>query len=268
MKIRKLKSIKIKHNLAIAIFLVFTLSVYAFFFTANNWLYESINVKATTIGSSQTFENRTVTIGKWEYSEVQNLMEIELAIDNLAYDGIDEYDFSVAINPSTKNAEIVEIISKDNYIVIQIENVPENFTEISLRMSFDGASDTLKLYTNKEEVTYVDELLVKTYAEYQIDGIYRNIESYENQITSYQDLIEDEETTITNIQKSILTDEESKAYKTEEEIAEINSSISSKYSTIETKQKLIISYNYEIEQLEEKIENAQNQIKDLSTDES
>lgn len=251
-----------KKNNILRIYLAVIVVCYAFFFNADMLLYGSVTATASSTGTVMTYESRNITINRWEYSPTQNLMEIELSVENLAYDGINDYDFTCVIRPTTE-ATITQIISEDNYIVLQISDIPEDFIEVSLRLSVETSNETLKMYTTIDEIDIVDNLEVKTLLEYQIDALYRSITDYESQIDELYAQIESEENTITNIESSILTDEESKQYKTDDEVETINDNIEEKYKLITEKEALISSYKLQIIELNTKIDNIVIQISNL-----
>lgn len=251
-----------KKNRFLKIYLLVIVLCYTFFFNADSLLYGNITVTATSIGSTSSYEDREVTLIRWDYSESQNIMEVELSIQNYAYDGINDYDFTCVIRPSS-NVTITQIISNDNYIVLQISNIPSDFLEISLRMSIENAEDTLKLYTTSENVTSVNYIEAKTLVEYQIDSLYRNIEDYTAEILAIEEFIEDAEFTIENIKQSILSDEATKQYKSYDEVKEINEQISEKNKLISDKETLIANYKIQQVELNAKIENILTQIEEL-----
>ena len=235
-------------NLIILIYISTMISGYVFFFFISSFFTSGVKIQATAINTQIEYEKRNITLLRWEYSAEQELMEVELSIENLSFDTIDDYDFDVAVRPSAKTT-IKKIIADRDYVVLQIADIKNNFTEVSLRMSIPG-KEKLKLYTNKNEVVRVDNLVVKGKTEYQIALLERNIESNNNQILEIDNIIKEYTGTIEYLKSSIIADEESKKYKTADEIEDINNLISNK--------------NAEIENLENKIE-TQFKLKDEIT---
>ncbi len=253
----------IKKNNFIWIYLSIVLLIYILFFVSGNLFFSNIRTSATELNSTLNYQSRNITLLRWDYSEEQHLMEVELEVQNLAYDGINDYEFSCLFRPETK-VNITQIISEDDYIILQIEDVPINFNESSLRLTLpDSNADSLKFYTNSIAVNRVSNLYQKSLTEYMTDRLYRDISMYEENIAALDERSEESKKTIENILLSIQSDEENKKYKTAAEIEEIETLISAKEEDIKSEENLIKSYEKEKTELLSKIDNAYKEITDL-----
>ncbi len=258
----KIKRLRLKKNFFLYSFLTLVIVGYSFFFVGGNFMFDNVRVEASTIGKVFEHEKRNITLLRWDYSKEQQLMEVELSVQNLAYDGINDYEFTCELRPSS-DVSIKQIISEDSFIVLQIENIPSDFTEISLRFIVPGTNTWLRLYSNKEAINYVDTLTAKSLVEYEIDSLLRTIENHEKDISELDNLIKDKETEIENITASILSDEERKKYMTADEIEDINKTIDDRKELISSSQALIQNYQLQINEIRAKIDNINKQIEDL-----
>ncbi len=252
-----------KKNTFLKIYLAIIVLGYAFFFSSSSLFFSGITVEATKINSTLEYKNRFITLLRWEYSESQDLMEVELEIENLAYDGIDDYNFTALFKPSTSDIVIDKVINEENYVVIQIKNIPKNFVDLSLRMAIEDSEENIRLYTNKEEISRVDSLESLTLNEYRINMLEREIAEFENQIIDFENKIDEEIQTILNIQKSIEHDIESKKYSTADEIETINNNIRTKEENIKSRHDTIANLERKIKETESKIANSMLNIEEL-----
>lgn len=252
-KERKMK--KRKGNIIIYFIIFFIVSGYTFFFASNFIIPNSDKYQNTKLNQEISFQNRLFRITRWQYSEQQNLMEVELSIENRNLDGKDTYNYSVATKPIAKNTEVETIIEERNFVVLQIKNLPKDFTEISLRVGVQDNNDSLlRLYTNKKDVEYVDNIEAKTLNEYMLDKIDRDIVIYNNYIKELKTKIAENEDKIEIINDTIKDLEEDKLYQTDEEISETNNSINSYSAEIERCEDDINAINEEIKEYELKIQ--------------
>lgn len=218
---------------------------YAIFFLSPIYMSNSGDKKITALGEEQSFANEhAVTILNWEYSKEQRLMEIELGIENRAYDGKDTYSFSVLFRPTSSNQrkiQITKVVEETDYIVLQIANIPKNFKEISLRMSIENNPDTLRLYSNVDDIQYVNQINVLSPLEYHLRTMQRSISSYEEQIKNIEREISALDEKIINIKNANIQLEENKKYQITVEIIKTNRKIEENVTQIENLQKEIMS---------------------------
>ena len=190
-------------------------------------------------------------------------MEIELDIQNTAYDGIKSYTYNVRTDPSSRTT-VTRIIEDSSLVILQIDNVSSNFKILSLQISLPNDNDNiLKLYTNPKSVEQADNIQILSRVEYQIQRLQRNIVSYQDTISQLENEIATKKVKISNIEAQNKELTESRFYKTNAEIQQIDTQIQDNVSLIETEQKAIQEMNAEILEYQNKITLIQEQIADL-----
>lgn len=78
----------------------------------------------TNIGEENKWEDRYITINRWQYSENQHLMEVDLTVENKSYDGINKYKYS-AVDLMGNVLKCEAKIEEDNWIVLRISDIPK-----------------------------------------------------------------------------------------------------------------------------------------------
>lgn len=207
------------HVIYIVIFLV----GYMFFFGTKE-LYEKneITITPTEINREIEYQNRNFKIFRWEYSSQEYRCEIELDILNKNYDGNDRY-LVQAVDRQKGELPVEQIISEPTRMIIQINEIPEDFAEISLRITPEGSTEApLKLYATKNSVKKVKELPKRSKEEYQNLRIEHQIVYYQDQIKEYEEEIAKNRTTMSNCDTQISELQEKKAYQTSEEQKEMD----------------------------------------------
>ena len=77
------------------LFFCFFIRGYLLFFTSRYWMQTSGGAKRLSpLNQEIDWNDRKVRLLRWEYSPDQKLMEVELAITNTAFDGMDKYQYS------------------------------------------------------------------------------------------------------------------------------------------------------------------------------
>lgn len=261
------KGIRKNKSLLMTLFVIIFIGGYAFFFTSRLWLNpRGAATRFTKLSEVQSLEGREVSVLYWRYSEEQDEMEVMLLISNTTLDGVDTYSYT-AVDANENNYETAVVCEDAALAVVQIEGIPKNWTEISLRMSLpddtnsgDALESTqgevLRLYTNINDVEKVSEIQTKSESEYQSERLYLMIASYEDEITAIEEEIKEEETyqeTLQNEIKRLIADEE---YQTDEEKAESETLIKQANGKLENSQIQEETLKDDIKELEEKIENA------------
>jgi|GEM_PF-1963047 len=183
-------------NYRFAFFIGMVIFIYLAFFTSKLWLPDDSDTKKfTALDTVLTLEGRNITIRRWEYSPTQKRMEIELDVINNAYDHINEYTFTAVTNAYDRLSVSI-VVSDQNFFVIALDNIPNDWKEISFRMSVaypeeeaPEVPETLKMYTNAKDVATVDSLQPKTAMEYYKDQVYTTIAGYKEDIAEYEENI-------------------------------------------------------------------------------
>ncbi|MEI3551522.1 MAG: hypothetical protein V8Q17_02700 [Acutalibacteraceae bacterium] len=86
---------------------------------------------------------------------------------------------------------------------MHIKNVPNNFGQATLQIQIkdDNTADSVRLYTNRNEIKVVDNITAKTKEEYLQDQAQDSIEQYQADMEELQKQNEDIKIQITNIEK-------------------------------------------------------------------
>lgn len=255
--------VKKNKNLFLGIFIFLFCGGYFLFFTSKTWLQtDSDLIRATALHKIQTFQERDITVGRWDYSEKQHMMEIELDILNRSVDGIDTYKYN-AIERTKGNLKVETVVNKPDFVILRIYEVPVKWREVSVHIQFDDNSEMLKIYTNKNAVTRIDKINDMTETEYRIAKVEGTISQYDTEISSLQKEQKEIQEKIDQLNINIKQLTDSKEYQTEKEQAETDQLISQSKTEIESAEKDLGDNNAEIEEYRERIEKANLQIQDL-----
>lgn len=171
---------KKKGNFFLFLAVTIILGGYALFFTSNTWMPEKKAELVTALGKGQSYQNRTFCVERWDYCEEAGVMEVELGVENDAYDGVNTYRYEAA-DRTGEELTVETVLEERDWIILQIRGLSEDFREVSLRISLpeDEGMDPLRLYTNVNEVNRVEALAVKDRQTYLINRLSREIESCE-----------------------------------------------------------------------------------------
>ena len=249
-------------NTVTSIFLIVVLAGYFLFFTSKSFLPYKQNLMETDIGKILQLEiGKNITLIRWDYSPDQHVMEIELLTENTTFDGADEYLYA-AVDRQNQNLTANIIVADANMQVIHIENVPDNFSEISLRIKGTGDKDTniLRIYTNKDDVNIVDEIRPRTKPEYVIMRLENEIVLMEQRIESIENDNSELRDRIQNIEEANRNHELDKRYQTAEEIAQTNIRIRNNETEIGRLLTQIDANSKSIDEFENRISNIRERI--------
>ena len=175
---------KRNRNIFFSIVLFLFIGGYTVFFTSRFWLRIPVQSgNATKIGTTVDWNDREVKLIRWEYSKQQNEMEVELDITNKRYDGINRYKFS-AVDLNGNPLYVDKIIEEDDWIVLQIKDLPSRWSDISLRMDMPKESEdtTLKLYSSLQDVKKVGKIEKRSRTEYKVLRCDSQIADYNKKI--------------------------------------------------------------------------------------
>lgn len=255
---------KNKESIRFFIIIFFFVGGYAFFFSSTYWMPASVDASyLTRIGVENTWNDRRVTINRWDYSLEQNLMEVELSVENKSYDGKNTYDFSAVDLRGRKLVTKTQVADPD-WIVLQITEIPEKWSDISLRMEIACVNqDRLKLYTNINDVNKVTTIESLNRTGYLQKRFESEIANYQAEVEAKKNEIEKLQREITEVQKEIERITEAKLYQTDKQKQESDTLIADANSTISTKEKQIHTLNGDIEEINRRIEMKEKQKEDL-----
>ena len=254
---------KNKESIRFLIIIFFFVGGYAFFLTSMKWMPTTEDASyISKLGIENKWNDRTVVINRWDYSKEQNLMEVELKINNKSYDGKNKYNFSAKdLNGNDLKTNVK--VEEDDWIVLQISDVPGRWSDISLRMSIkDSKEETLKLYTNIKDVDKVDKIEKLDYKGYITKRFNIEINNYKDEISKNEKEKIKLNKEIGEIQKEIERLEQKKIYQTEQEKQDSDSLIGEANYSISTKQKKIEDLDMDIAELNERIQMKEQQKQD------
>lgn len=257
---------KRKGSMVFYLVLFFFAGGYLLFFSSNVWMPVSLSASLqTALGEDTEWNGRFFRIVRWDYCEDLEMMEVEMDVRNDSFDGINKYDFHAADRRG--GSPVVEtVIGEPDWIVLQIKNVSGNFGELSLRVDLPEKTEeaeTLKLYTNMNDVNRVSSIEKKDRKGYQRGRVMLQIEEYKKQIREKQDRMKELAEQSGQMQEEIRRLQEDNAYLTEEQKQEADSRIQEiegnrKGNTEETEK-----LRQEISELVERIQLAEKQITDM-----
>lgn len=254
-------SIKSKRGTLMFRFFIFLfIGGYIFFFTSKLWMPTAGDATMLTkIGTSTTWNDREVTLLRWQYAPDQKRMEVELSVANKKFDGINSYKYE-AVESNGSVLETKVIIEDPDWIIVQIEGVSKKFSEVSFRMistEEDSNVETLKFYTNTNDVSRVDKLDVKTRNGYLVNRYEEEIANYQSEIDDLTSQISENKSQIKEIKKEISRLQSKKDYETEEEVTETNTLINEARSSMENLQSKNEKNETQIAEYKERISNLQ-----------
>lgn len=240
----------------IAIFLI----GYGIFFSSTLWLpntYEGVTI--TPIGQPVTEGDRTLTIDSWTFSKADRKMEIIAELEDLSIEGIKDYEFIVKTVEGSLKTKV--IAKEDEFIIIQAEKVPKDWTEASLTMTIENENDLpenttftpIVIYTNNKIVNKVDTIKTKDINQYKQVAYQQRLKTYNGHIEELKVDIISLQSQITEGEKKIEELEAKLEYQTENEAMETYDTIDRMRTDIEQIKENITAKELEIQETEEKI---------------
>lgn len=243
-----------RYNRYMYILIFFFIVGYGFFFSTKFW-YQDIKdvIPATKLGTIRNWQKREVQLVSWKYSDKQKTMEIQLAVTNKSYDGIDDYKITALDkNKGFLNTKVV--LKEEDFWVIQITNLPRRWSEVSLRINKPEEDEApCKFYTNKFKVENVDELPNLTTNEYMIARLDSLVNTYNDEIEKLQKDIKEQERIIANCNEDIQKYKDDEEFQTEQEIQETEKMISDAQSNISSANTQIQLDNANIQEYQDRI---------------
>lgn len=256
---------KRKGNFVFFIILFFFAGGYLLFFSSTVWMPAgSAADLLSPLEEDITWQNRTFTIFRWEYARKASVMEVELDVENNAFDGKNSYQFE-AIDRNNDELKVEPVIEDPDWIVLRIEGVDESFGEMSLRLYVAGAEENpLRLYTNVNDVDTVETLDKKSRAGYRRGRIEREIEKHKKQIQEKEKKIASLTGQKNQMQEEIKRLSQEAEYQTEEQRTESSGRIDDIRAEINSNQEDIQKLTAEIQELNKRISLAEEQMKQFS----
>ncbi len=249
-------------------FVIFLFVVgYLFFFTSNYWMPVTSSATAyTAMGRELSWNGKGITLTRWDYCEKDRVMEVEIDIRNLVYDGQNQYQFS-AQSRGGKQITVDPIIEDEDWIILHLVDIPDRWSEILLWMDQKEYSDqtagALKLFTNINDVNRVDGIETKDWTGYRKQRFENQIILYKDQMAEYQQEITGNQGKIQEIEREILRLNGTKKYQTVDEQTQTDQSIESARKEIAKKEQEILDTQEKINQLTEKVSLIQKQMEEV-----
>lgn len=219
---------------------------------------EEFQVTQLNVPMEESTTNRVLTMIRWDYSEYDELMEIQFKIENNNFDGKDAYVWS-AVDRYQGSLSVDKIYEDTEILVVQIKNVPSNWSIISLRMTLQGHNpDTefmFKMYGDDTNVAKVNSLKTLDKNGYYILDIQNSIALYEMKIEDLKAENIECQAKIKEISKSIEGRMEKLQYMTEKEKDVALEEINSLQALTESHGKTIEDNLSEIQEYEQRISN-------------
>lgn len=228
---------------------------------------EEFQVTQLNVPIKEPNTNRILTITRWDYSESDKTMEVQMRIENRNYDGRNKYTWS-AVDRHKGSLQVESVYADEEMLVVQIKKVPSSWSIISLRIALAGSDpDTeylYKLYGNATNVQSVEHIKTLDKNGYYVLDINSNISFYKNQIINLEKNITETKEKIGEINGTVDLKSKELQYMTDQELnvamAEIKSLESMKeeyYQDIAAFENTILEYNQRILNLQEKIKTYQ-----------
>lgn len=204
----------------IRMFLICYIGGNLFFFTSKLFFPYEPDLRFSEIGKTISYEDRNITLTRWEYAKAQKRMEVEFTIEDYAVDGNKTMQFQAV----TRNEElpVTPVINEEDFIVLWIENVPEKKnTEIKLNMAIEGSKsgNFISFYTNTRDTNKKKSFVKKTKNEYLIENAKMVISDCEEMILNHRKKIEKNNTDMIAMQEEIVKLEAKKEFQIESEAA-------------------------------------------------
>lgn len=255
----KLKRLLNKNcNIAMLFNVFVILCGYTFFLSSDYIFNRNKPLKYTEMNSTNTIDNRDITLVKWIYSPKDLKMEIELDIINNDYDANDKYSVCL-IDRKGMEYTCNLIIESPTMLVIQAENVPQDFKELRLGVSVDYSektSEMAKYYVSRDSVEYVDNIVTYDSLEsYYIAKLDRYIAAYNEDKIRVNEELEKENSNYSSYEELLNNYNFQKNYAAGNEVAKIDNQI------VELNKKMTECLK-KINELEKQIEDIDKKISD------
>ena len=267
-------------NMYVALTLLFVLG-FGFFLTSKVFVADELDILNTEIGKEYSLStNGKFTIKDWVYDEQKNKMQVTLITSNMR-NYLSELNFKSIARVNLENELPTEVVYSSNDIyIVNIDNVPKQFQQVSLRLvkkdvSFIEEFEQDKATNKKEKEKlltsiYADQRVVKKeeiiktdVKHYAIKVTDEMIEESKNEVTKLNKNIEGETKLIDHINNEITKLKGELIYQTLEEQTETNNKIYQLEKEIETQNREIKNLQLDIQSYEAKIERLEQRKRDL-----
>lgn len=264
-------------NIFLYCIIAFIVLGYVFFFTSPYTMPNIKNYHYTELNTDIELDNYTLQVGRWEWAEKSNTMEIELNVKKQNYSIFSDLKFTVICRPASNDCKIKKVYSDDEFMILQVKNLPTNFTELAVEITSTQEQDqnydtdssnatlinSIRIYTNCDKVKKVDEVKTLAKDDYIKNRLKRLLKQYNADINSTNALIDKCNKKIEKLNAQIKELQDKKIYQTQEELEDTDSQISAIQNSISDINSDIVYYNETIAEYENKIKKAEQKLNDL-----
>lgn len=289
-KFKKIDITKIKNKLSgnnLFIVLIVAMIVSYMFFFSSTYIFKPSeeSLSYTDVREKQGIGNKVFTISQWLYSPEQEKMQVSLLFDNTESSNdaeIAEYTFSSmtrSVSKSISNNTCEVVYSSNSIKIVDINNVPEDFAEVSLNIdkkdktleiniddnedSNNSVVDSTSIYTNMYKVKTVEKISKKSAIEYEIDRLENNQRTYQGNIKDAKSKIKMLNKDNDKMNEEITKLELEKRYSTTTEYTVINEQQNSYRSSIKSNMDSIKDLEVTISENEKLVEEIKIKILEL-----
>ena len=289
-KFKKIDITKIKNKFSgnnLFIVLIVAMLVSYMFFFSSTYIFKPSeeSLSYTDVREKQGIGNKVFTISQWLYSPEQGKMQVSLLFDNTESSNdaeIAEYTFSSmtrSVSKSISNNTCEVVYSSNSIKIVDINNVPEDFAEVSLNIdkkdktleiniddnedSNNSVVDSTSIYTNMYKVKTVEKISKKSAIEYEIDRLENNQRTYQGNIKDAKSKIKMLNKDNDKMNEEITKLELEKRYSTTTEYTVINEQQNSYRSSIKSNMDSIKDLEVTISENEKLVEEIKIKILEL-----
>ncbi|WP_174615273.1 hypothetical protein [Virgibacillus ihumii] len=289
-----------KENKTYLVMLVIGVLLFGVFFTSESWMYDDTVIAQTPFHESIGGLNQTtIVLRNWEYNPDNNLMEVTIETMHTGTDAVEPtFSFVSEGKDTGKTYPAHKVFKSDNKMVIQIENVPDDYRVIGLFITEhrdeeilkqaykeqlnhdnnvatteDGKIDESEL-PEPEEIILVGDyrkisinksLVTQTDKAYKKETIRSEMERIQNQMkTLVEDRIPFQKELISTLKKEKGSFQREMKFETKEEKLETEKEIQQKENAIQDTKEEIQKHQEKIKELRQKYQNREDKLNALT----
>lgn len=256
----KLTALRKKKSAFLLSFTIFAVTGYVLFLTSKLWFpAPSDLVKATPMYEKYKINTYDMYLTRWDCATKDGVMEVIIEMENS--DILDTKFSYAAVERTAGDLKVETVVEDPSYVILRITDLKTNWREVSLRVKHKD-EETIKFYTNREEVRHANSLEKKTKVAYES-------ERFTDQIAYNQSLVKKNEKAIVSCQKenkkleAKIKSVEEMEYLTEDQIEKNKDILAKAQAKINSNEDEIEKLNQDTEKLNEKNEKIREQIKAL-----
>lgn len=273
--------------------------LFGVFFTSKTWMYDDTAIAQTPFHESVGGLNQTtIVLRSWEYNPENQIMEVTIETMHTGTDAVEPtFTFKAEGRDSNESYPAQKVYESDDKMVIQIEQVPENYHVVGLFITEHRDEEILKqeykqhLMNDSDPATLTDgeikkselpepeetilvgdyrkidinhELVTKTDKAYKKETILAEMERIKNEISMLMDeRIPFQEELISTLKKEKKSLKNEIKFETESEKLETKKDIQQKENAIQDAKKEIQKHQEKIKELRQKYQNREEKLNTL-----